>query len=335
MVKPHLTFFCELEAAALQELFDNPAVIQELQELQAGVSLGILDLSADRAAVVRCLNEAGIPVIAWQLLPKEQGYWFNAGNVHQAATRYAEFKAWTAEHGLQWAGVGIDIEPDMHEAEQLVRGKRRMLRTLLPRAFDYERMRRAQSEYNLLVAQMRVDGYKVDSYIFPLIIDERKAGSTLLRRLTGLVDVPSDREVPMLYSSLLRPRGAGTLWSYAPDVQAIAVGSTGGGVTVGSADKVRPLGWSEFSRDLRLARRWCSAIYVFSLEGCVRQDLLRQLKVFDWDRPFTPPLDVAAQVNQFRRALGTGLWLSAHPLTMLSTFLAVVWLVSHLRRRHS
>jgi hypothetical protein len=335
MVKPNLTFFCELEAAALQELFDNPAVIQDLQELQAGVSLGILDLSAERAAVVRCLNEVGIPVIAWQLLPKEQGYWFSASNAHQATTRYAEFKAWTEEHGLQWAGVGIDIEPDMREAEELVRGKRRMLHTLLPRAFDYERMRRAQSEYNLLVAQMRVDGYKVDSYVFPLIIDERKAGSTMLRRLTGLVDVPSDREVPMLYSSFLRPRGAGTLWSYAPDVQAMAVGSTGGGVTVGGADKVRPLDWSEFSRDLRLARRWCSEIYVFSLEGCVRQDLLRQLKVFDWDRPFTPPLDVAAQINQFRGVLRTGLWLSAHPLTMLSTFLAVVWLVSHLRRRHS
>ena len=38
------------------------------------VSMGLLDLSPRRAAVVRRLNQSGIPLIAWQLLPRDEGY---------------------------------------------------------------------------------------------------------------------------------------------------------------------------------------------------------------------------------------------------------------------
>ncbi len=42
-LKPHLTFFCELEAQALQSLFADPQLIPNLQALDAGVSLALLD----------------------------------------------------------------------------------------------------------------------------------------------------------------------------------------------------------------------------------------------------------------------------------------------------
>jgi len=333
MAKPSLTFFCELETEALQALFADPAVLQDLHALQARISLGLLDLSAGRAQVVRGLNEAGIPLVAWQLLPREQGYWFNAGNAHQAAARYAAFRAWSAQHGLRWAGMGLDIEPDIRDADSLATDRIGLASKLLRRAFDYESMRRAQAEYSLLVAQMRADGYSVESYVVPLMLDERKAGSTLLRRASGLVEVPAEREVPMLYSSFARPCGAGVLWSYAREAQAVGLGSTGGGVSAGGADKVRPLDWGELSRDLRLARRWVSDIYIFSLEGCVRQGFLGRIREFDWDQSFTPPLDVAARVSRFRRALGWGLWLSAHPLTTVIGVFAAGVILSKLHRR--
>jgi hypothetical protein len=41
--------------------------------MQASISLGLLDLSPLRAAVVHKLNEAGIPVVAWLLLPVQEG----------------------------------------------------------------------------------------------------------------------------------------------------------------------------------------------------------------------------------------------------------------------
>ena len=74
VVEPRLTFFCELEPGPLRALFADSTVIEDLAALQASLILGVLDLSPERAAVVARLNEAGIPVIGWQPLPKEQGY---------------------------------------------------------------------------------------------------------------------------------------------------------------------------------------------------------------------------------------------------------------------
>jgi hypothetical protein len=332
MAKPRLTFFCELEPDALTALFADQSVIRDLIDLRATISLGILDLSPERAEVVHRLNEAGIPTIAWQLLPKEQGYWFNAGNAYQAARRYGEFKSWAAEHELRFAGLGLDLETDIRDAEELAQNGWRACASLLSRSLHSERMCLAQSDYGLLVTQMHSDGYQVESYVFPPILDERRAGSTVLRRVSGLVDVNTDREVPMLYSSFFRPRGAGMLWSYASEAQAVAVGSTGGGVTVAGADQVPPLDWNELSRDLRQARRWVDDIYVFSLEGCIRQGFLGRIKEFDWDRPFTPPFSSAAQIGQLRRALRATLWISAHPLTTALAAVVVLRLLSTLRR---
>ena len=112
---PRLTFFCELGVEPLQALFAEPAVIEHLVAMSASVSLGLLDFSAERAAVVRRLYKEGIPVIAWQLLPAEQGYWFNQDNAPQAEARYSAFREWTVAQDLRWDGVGLDIEPDIHE----------------------------------------------------------------------------------------------------------------------------------------------------------------------------------------------------------------------------
>jgi len=332
MSQPRLTFACELEMDALQALFADPAVMDDLAALEASVALGILDFTPERAAHVRRLNKAGIPLIAWQLLPKEEGYWFNAGNANLAAARYSAFKAWTDEHGLQWAGVGLDIEPDMREVQMLA-GKewRQLLPKVLRRTYDNERLRRVQAEYRALVTRVRADGYRVDSYVLPLILDERRSGSTLLQRFAGLVDVPADREIPMLYSSFLRPVGQGALWSYAPEAASVGIGSTGGGVDVGGLGDVRPLDWDEFSRDLLLAKNWTSDLFIFSLEGCVQQGFLTRLKDFDWDQSATPPLETARQVEQFRKALRAVLWASAHPAITLAGLIGLSWLLS--RRR--
>lgn len=322
MKTPHLTFFCELDAAALVALFAGETVIDHLLGLQAGVGLGILDLSEERAAVVKRLNEAQIPVIAWLLLPRDEGYWFNMNNAAQAAARYRAFKAWTAEHRLRWDGLGIDIEPDMREIQQIIEDRSKLIPMLAGRALDSERLRRAQVEYGALVAQMRSDGYRVESYHIPIIIDERRAGSTLLQRLTGLVDVPVDRDILMLYSSFGRAMGGpALLWSYGVASDIIAVGSTGGGVEVAGVNQVQPLTWDEFSRDLRLARALGKDVHVFSLEGCVRQNFLIPLRDFDWEQPAAAPPETVQRVEFVRLGIRALLWVSAHPFLMLLLFL--------------
>jgi hypothetical protein len=301
---PRLTFFCELEVEPLQALFADPAVCVYLVELKASVSLGLLDLSAERAAVVRQLHAVGIPVIAWQLLPAEQGYWFNLDNAPQAAARYEAFREWTSTHGLRWDGVGLDIEPDLHELRRLLAGGWRQRFALLRRLRQGERLRWAREAYEALITRIRADGYRVDTYQLPLIVDERQAGSTLLQRLLGVVDLPADREVLMLYSSFVRPHGAGLLESYGPQARSIGVGSTGGGVVLPGAGAAPPLSWDEFTGDLRRARRLCEDLHVFSLEGCVRQGFLPRLRAFDWSGPEEAPKTPTRRMRLMRRVGG-------------------------------
>lgn len=314
MESPSLTFFCELASGPLRELFATPGVIEDLVALRAGVSLGLLDLGPERAEVVRRLNGEGLPVTAWLLLPESEGYWFHAGNVAQATARYEAFRAWTAEHGLTWAGVGLDIEPDIQELRGFLEGGWRRLRGVLPRLVRGARVREGQAGYAALVERIRVDGHRVDTYQFPFIVDERQSRSTLLQRVSGVLDVPADREVLMLYTSFVRPHGAAVLWSYGPGAASIAVGITGGGVELPGARLPPPLDWTELSRDLRLAVRWTHDLHVFSLEGCVRQGFLSRLRTFDWDAPVDPPALPARRVDVVRRAVRAVLRVSAHVL---------------------
>jgi hypothetical protein len=311
MRAPRLTFFCELGATPLRALFDDPEVLEELVALEARVSLGLVDLSAERAGVVRRLGQAGVPVIAWLLLPEDQGYWFNRDNAVHATARYADFLAWTAAHGLRWDGVGLDIEPDIHELRRLLAGRWLRLPALLPGLLRGGRLHRARAEYSALLALIRADGYRVDTYQLPFIVDDRRAEATLLQRLTGVLDLPADREVLMLYSSFVRPHGPGVLWSYGPEAQSIAVGSTGGGVDVPGLIDVPPLSWEELTRDLRLARRLCVDLHLFSLEGCVRQGFLPRLRTFDWEGPVELPRREAGRLALLRRTASLGLRASA------------------------
>ncbi len=333
--RPHLTFACELDARALPALFADSGVSSALVELGAQVSLGLLDLSAERAAVVRRLNAAGIPVVAWLLLPEDEGYWFNLDNAPQARARYAAFRAWTRAEALTWAGVALDIEPDMREMEALMSGSTQVLPAILRRTFDVQRFRQARASYHSLVAQIRADGYPVHVYQFPFIVDERRVGSTVLQRVAGLIDLDADREGLMLYSSFTRPRGAALLWSYGPEAQSIGVGSTGGGVTVGGIDEIPPLTWEELGRDLRLARVWTDEIFVFSLEGCVREGYLERLRDFDWHAPVVAPVREARRIDGLRRLFRGVLWFGAHPEWLLILTGLVVgggWLWRHWRR---
>jgi hypothetical protein len=54
----------------------------------------------------------------------------------------------------------------------------------------------------------------------PPIADERRAGSTLLQRVLGLVDLSTDREVWMNYTSFMHGIGPGLLWSYGSEAAA-------------------------------------------------------------------------------------------------------------------
>jgi hypothetical protein len=316
LTQPRLTFACELDASRLGALVADAAVIEDLRALEARVAMMLSDLSSERADAVRRLNAAGVPVIAIPLVPYADGYYFTADNAERATARYQEWKEWTAQHQLSWAGVGLDIEPDVRVYEAIAENPWRLLPTLLSGLRNRERPQQAADAYAALVARIRADGWIVENYQFPPLADERRAGSTLLQRLFGLVDVATDREVWMLYTSFMRSIGPGLLWSYAPEATVIAVGSTGGAPDIPGSPQVPTLNWQEFASDLQLAHHWCDDLYVHSLEGCVQQGFLGRLRSLPWGEASTPGSAKAAAA--LRRALRATLWLSARPRRALA-----------------
>jgi len=327
---PRLTFACELDHERLTELFADPAVIADLKALNAGITMMVSDFSAERAAVVKRLNDAGVPVIGIPLFPANEGYYFTVDNAPDAASRYQLWKEWTARHGLVWAGVGLDIEPEARFYEQIMANPWGLVGLLAPRLVDAARPRRARALYAALIDRIHADGWQVENYQFPMIADERHVGSTLLQRLLGLVDVRTDREVWMLYSSFMRHVGPGLLWTYGPEADAIAVGTTGGGPDVPGHPQMPTLDWDELARDLRLARRWCDDIYVHSLEGCVWQGFLPRIRQLVWSGAAPP--DTTRRASVMRTGLRTFLWTTAHPLATASIAVGAFIALRQLRR---
>jgi hypothetical protein len=326
---PQLTFACELDAARLAELFADFPVIDDLLALKGRVALMCSDFSDQRAGVVRRLNTAGVPVTGIPLLPLADGYYFTTDNAERAAGSYRQFMAWTRRHELVWDGVGLDIEPDGRIFLQIADSPWGLVPMLVPRLADRSRPARARAAYRALVEQIRADGWRVENYQFPLIADERQAGSTLLQRL-ALVDVATDREVWMLYSSFLRALGPGLIWAYGPEAPAIAVGTTGGGPDIPGSPQMPSLSWEELAGDLRLARHFCDQILIHSLEGCVWRGFLPRLRSFEWADVEGPP-DGARAAAALRTSLRAALWASAHPWPVLG-ITAAAWLAWRWRR---
>ena len=280
MAPPHLTFFVELPSEPLVKLFERPGVVDFLVRRGCAVAMGLLDLTRDRAAVVRRLEASGVPVTAWLLLDDADGYWLNADNAEHARARYLETMQWAAREALRLHRVGLDIEFPRHDGELLMRHPVRGLLTLLRRRRAAAQVHAAERAYAELVAEIRAGGRSVETYHFPHLLDERAAHSTLLRRTLGLVDVRADTEVLMLYASYLGRAGA---HAYFPDAQCIALGVTGGGVNADSAwERQRRLSWERLDEDLRAAAAFTNEVYIFSLEGCVEQHMFERLAAMEW-----------------------------------------------------
>ena len=325
---PNLTFFCELDSPALGSLFSDNTIMETLKSLGAGISLAIMDLSTERADIVRRLNREGVPVVAW-FLPPGQGW--SGLSIHSAPLalqHYQAFSQWTAAHGLVWERIGIDIQPDMADVQKFMADRVHLLSHVFRRIFDRRRLARAEALYRALVAQIRRDGYPVESYIFPFIADERSARSSLVRRTMGLVDVQTDCEVMIVYSSFVRPYGLGLMWSYARDAQALGLGSTGAG-----SSPIPPLDWEEFSRDLRHAWHFNDHLYIFSLEGCVEQGFLERLYSFEWDLPVIEPTMQIRAVERWRRWIQSVLWITSHLFMILLAMTGVMLLFGLAWRR--
>ena len=323
---PHLVFAADQSTSELESMLSQPGVLADLIDLKAGIVLALPDLTDDRASLVRQLNHEGVPVTAGLTLPAEQGYYLNASNGRQAEARFEDFEKWTTANGLRWAAIGLDIEPSIQDFATLRQGNKwHLFLTLLGRYLEVRRVRDAKGTYSALIREIRSQGYEVETYQFPFIADERAARSSVLERLTGIVDVGSDREALMLYTSFNQRLDSALIWVYGPYAQAIAVGCTTGPT---SDPHFARLNWEEFSRDLMVANHFSHLIGVYNLEGSVQQGFLTRLKNVNWNESVTISAETVQRATQLRARVQRLLWMLSNLLYFLVAILiALLWTI--------
>ncbi len=294
---PQLSFFNEQEGEALKELFSDTTLIPYLQELQAEIRMGMLDLSPERAEVVRTLNEAGIPVVAWLLLPKEQGYWFHSGNASDAFQRYEEVKQWAEKEGLQWSGIGIDLELDFKDIDLFKNNKWKLFRKMISRLYDKEGFLQGKKAYQQLIETIRMDGFTIESYYVPVIRYESENGRTALQQVSQFMDISTDKDIPMLYTSFIgNPYGTLKVLAIDEGLPSLAIGSTGGGID----PSLPSMSWEDLAYDLRLAALTADEIHIFCLEASVEKGFLPHLVDFDYSVPI---MEYPEQVESVRSGI--------------------------------
>jgi hypothetical protein len=328
---PQLFFACCYQGVGNAEtMFSNGEVISDLKDLHAGLAVDISEFSPARAQLVRQLNQAGIPLDAGLALPAAQGYYLNVGNAPEAAARFADFEKWTEAYGLRCNAIGLDIEPNFRELAALKkRGKMHLAWTLIGRAFDSGRVERAREAYGALIHEMQDHGYVAETYQFLFLADERRAHSTMLERVFGIVDVRGDREVLMIYTSMNHPLGASVVYEYGPDAQAIAVGSTVSSGNPKVDAKFGPLSWEELSRNLIVASHFSRVVGVYSLEGCIQQGYLARIKTIHWDDTVELSQESVRKAVRMRHTIQGILWVTSHLLYFVAAIVlgitGIVW----------
>ncbi len=318
---PSISFFCELQGKEFNDFFSDTALVRELSIMHAALRIGLHDFSPERALTIRMLNEAGIPVVAWLLLPEKDGYWFNMHNGQKASERYDDFLVWTKENDLKWDGIGIDLEPDMNDGKMIFTHPWKLAWKVYKRLYDNKSLKKAATGYQDLIERMKLDGYSVESYIIPFIYDERELGTTSLQKLMGIVDIKTDVEIPMVYTSAMGNSAIIPLYHH--DDMPLALGSTGGGVKINGAE-IASLSWDNLKNDMLIAARLTNEIHIFSLEGSVEHGYLSGIRNMDYSQ--APP-DLSNQMIQEKSLIKKVRFLLVilnHPLWLTLAILAVL-----------
>ncbi|MBA4374986.1 MAG: hypothetical protein C0401_02285 [Anaerolinea sp.] len=332
MPKPSITFFCELETPDLKVLFSDSKVMKDLSSLNANVSLGLLDLSMERADIVKKLTRAGIPITAWLLLPKSEGYWTNLDTIQDAIRQYFKFKEWRNKHKLEISVIGLDIEPKLDTVLALGKNPVSQFKQIARRYFSGKRYASNEVDTRALMQMIRSDGFAVETYQFPIVVDERAARSNFFTKILGILPLPSDREVLMLYSSFFPYYADSILWSYAQHAKAVGIGSTGGGVELEGLPPLKVLRWIDLKRDLLLASQAVNHLYIFSLEGCIKNNYMDRFIELDWSTQVIPPTRTAMGVSLVRRVGQVVLCLLSHPFEALAWILVGTLIFNRIKK---
>lgn len=171
------------------ELLDDAAIAAALPALSRCAARIGFALPAERigddavAALTRSARDQGVPVRAWLLLPREQGYWIGESNVEHFVAALERLVAWCgAPGGPAFDGVSVDLEPAYDYSEELRTTKKarpdRWL-PLLARHVEPARFQRAQSVLARGVDAARRHGFYMHAVSYPLVLDQPDGDVTI------------------------------------------------------------------------------------------------------------------------------------------------------------
>lgn len=143
------------------------------------------DVHSDVLALVRKANSLGIPVIAWIVVPYEQGYWAYQGN---AQAMFVAVKAWTewkeANH-LRFASAAIDQEFSWQNLQTYIAAVTshdpEKLSSLMRTNIDPSAQCGAFRAYQELISWAHLHGIRVDAAEAPMVVDDLADGKLALQ----------------------------------------------------------------------------------------------------------------------------------------------------------
>jgi hypothetical protein len=325
--KPVISFFNEMRTPELLRLFSDSTLVPTLKRMGAEIRMGIMDTTDGRAELLRRLNREGIPVAAWLILPEEKGYWFHAGNGDDAIACYQQVRNWARRQGIVFKAYGLDMELDMNDVNSIKRGDNGFFWRVFKRLYSKDEVETGRRKYAELVDMIHKDGYAVETYYAAFIRDETAIGRTAIQQATKFLDIRTEKDIPMLYSSFLS-NGDGLMVVYGSEAgaKAVGIGSVGGGI-----DTTLPiLNYKELIRDMTIASSFAEELHIFSLEGCVQKGYLTKLADHSFADTLKPSVAQTESVRAMRRFVQRTSTVLSYPTGILVTVLLVLGLLGWL-----
>jgi hypothetical protein len=283
----NVSFFTELTGSELDKVASDTSIIKNLKQLNASLRVALIDMSPERVSALLKLQNAQIPIHAWLMLTKEDGYWANNENYKAFQKRYSVFADWSAKEGIKWKSVGLTMLPQrsdgnfLIESQKSLNGKWDFSKIMIARLLDWDgEFDEAKAAYEDIVRTIKSDGYAVEIYQLPMQMDEALAETTAFQKMAGIINLKGDEQFTIIHRRLTGDY---------PKILAFidAYGKSSDGVVLGHTSSQRPLNfrendvvlnWQELSRCLLYAQKERITIHISTLEGCIEQGILPKMR---------------------------------------------------------
>lgn len=167
---------------------------------------------SDALALVRKANSLGIPVVAWVVIPYDQGYWAYQGNAQANFDAVKSWAAWQRANRLRFESVVLDQEfswQNLKAYVPLVTDKDpQKFAAWMEGHIDPEAQCAALSTYRDLISWGHGQGIRVDAAVAPMVTDDLADGDIALQNALQISATSRyDRMYLMAYRSAVSQAG--------------------------------------------------------------------------------------------------------------------------------